>query len=368
METEDCANPDLVNFKERHMTGAFLCRYQNCPRAAQGFNTSVLRQKHEESHRPRFQCTHAPCGFFGTTFNTRRTMRRHAQQYHDEEDTGSVPNSLTTKPRVLREDRSLFSFTREKTKRRIEDITPQDDIEVATRGISGNGEITIARSISPYVALKQPTNTMSDIYGDDVHSPAMIQAAPGPYANQTIAGSNHVVPANPRQLSRLKYKAGHGADTVSREQSPFREATEYSTTWCGNLNPDLESFRAPVTRTFPPSEKFLDGYSTGNAEMASFPPSTNYEASSKDHSDRILLNAELATDEYSSTLLSHPQQAEEYVINCVCGFSEDDGNTVQCDSCETWQHTECYYLDKHGNVPTKEELVAMDHFCVRCRP
>ena len=57
-----------------------------------------------------------------------------------------------------------------------------------------------------------------------------------------------------------------------------------------------------------------------------------------------------------------------YIIKCICGFPEDDGNTVYCDPCDTWQHTQCYYTDKHGNVPTKEELEDFDHFCADCRP
>ena len=61
-------------------------------------------------------------------------------------------------------------------------------------------------------------------------------------------------------------------------------------------------------------------------------------------------------------------EIEDYIIKCICGFREDDGNTVYCDLCDTWQHTECYYVDKHGNVPTKEELDLIDHFCADCQP
>ena len=61
-------------------------------------------------------------------------------------------------------------------------------------------------------------------------------------------------------------------------------------------------------------------------------------------------------------------EVEDYIIKCICGFREDDGNTVYCDSCDTWQHTECYYIDKHGNVPTKEELEVIDHSCAECQP
>ncbi|CAD6565730.1 MAG: hypothetical protein ASARMPREDX12_006744 [Alectoria sarmentosa] len=111
MAREEPTDKALFDFKVRQNSGAFLCHNQNCPRAVQGFRTSELRQEHEKSHRPRFQCVHAPCGFFGTTFNTRAAMNKHATQYHDEETTASVPDSMIRKSRVSPKDRSLFTFT-----------------------------------------------------------------------------------------------------------------------------------------------------------------------------------------------------------------------------------------------------------------
>lgn len=125
MEMEDSNNTILVDFKARQNSGAFLCRHRNCPRAAQGFSTSELRQKHEESHSPRFQCAHASCGFLGTTFNTRAAMKRHATQYHDEDDTSPIPDSLTQKLCDSHEDRSLFNLGEIKKKRRAQEVSPR---------------------------------------------------------------------------------------------------------------------------------------------------------------------------------------------------------------------------------------------------
>ncbi|KAJ5780315.1 hypothetical protein N7457_005475 [Penicillium paradoxum] len=50
---------------------------------------------------------------------------------------------------------------------------------------------------------------------------------------------------------------------------------------------------------------------------------------------------------------------EPYTIKCICSFEEDDGNTVFCEGCETWQHILCYYPDKR--VPDV-------HNCVDCEP
>ncbi|KAL5336215.1 hypothetical protein BJX70DRAFT_289487 [Aspergillus crustosus] len=54
-----------------------------------------------------------------------------------------------------------------------------------------------------------------------------------------------------------------------------------------------------------------------------------------------------------------PEDEEPYTIKCICAFEDDDGNTVFCEGCETWQHIECYY---HGrDVPDV-------HNCVDCEP
>lgn len=54
-----------------------------------------------------------------------------------------------------------------------------------------------------------------------------------------------------------------------------------------------------------------------------------------------------------------PEEEEPYTIKCICAFVDDDGNTVFCEKCETWQHIECYY---HGrSVPD-------EHNCVDCEP
>ncbi|KAI9710315.1 MAG: hypothetical protein M1820_002810 [Bogoriella megaspora] len=52
-------------------------------------------------------------------------------------------------------------------------------------------------------------------------------------------------------------------------------------------------------------------------------------------------------------------EEESYTIKCVCGYLEDDGNTVYCEDCETWQHIKCYYGD--SDVPDV-------HRCVDCEP
>jgi hypothetical protein len=57
------------------------------------------------------------------------------------------------------------------------------------------------------------------------------------------------------------------------------------------------------------------------------------------------------------------EEEDDGQINCICGFNEDDGNTVACDTCNKWQHIICYYPQYGDSLP--EDL---DHWCVDCRP
>lgn len=51
---------------------------------------------------------------------------------------------------------------------------------------------------------------------------------------------------------------------------------------------------------------------------------------------------------------------DDYIIKCICRYHNDDGNTVLCEVCNTWQHIACYY-DKPADVPDVHE-------CVDCVP
>jgi uncharacterized protein len=50
---------------------------------------------------------------------------------------------------------------------------------------------------------------------------------------------------------------------------------------------------------------------------------------------------------------------EDYTIKCICSYGDDDGNTVYCEKCDSWQHIICYYQGK--KVPDV-------HFCADCDP
>ncbi|KAL1864504.1 hypothetical protein VTK73DRAFT_5830 [Phialemonium thermophilum] len=55
---------------------------------------------------------------------------------------------------------------------------------------------------------------------------------------------------------------------------------------------------------------------------------------------------------------------EPYTIKCICNFSDDDGNTIYCEKCDTWQHIECFYPDNVEDA-LREDFT---HFCAECKP
>jgi hypothetical protein len=66
------------------------------------------------------------------------------------------------------------------------------------------------------------------------------------------------------------------------------------------------------------------------------------------------------------TQQQHPDDLEEEddsQISCICGFNEDDGNIVACDTCNKWQHIICYYPQYGDSLPDE-----LQHWCIECRP
>jgi hypothetical protein len=57
------------------------------------------------------------------------------------------------------------------------------------------------------------------------------------------------------------------------------------------------------------------------------------------------------------------EEEDDGQIDCICGFDENDGNIVACDTCNKWQHIICYYPQYGDSLPDE-----LQHWCVKCRP
>ena len=106
----------------------------------------------------------------------------------------------------------------------------------------------------------------------------------------------------------------------------------------------------------------------GNEDQSS-PPHSPSEVSSTSQS-----HIKARTGEKSPTSPSErdsPKQGDEdeSPIKCICGYTHDDGSSIFCERCETWQHTECYYYDQEKDrIPTTDELDKVSHLCKDCEP
>ncbi|XP_037943102.1 uncharacterized protein LOC119675955 [Teleopsis dalmanni] len=59
-------------------------------------------------------------------------------------------------------------------------------------------------------------------------------------------------------------------------------------------------------------------------------------------------------------LIKIVRMRQEEIINCVCGFYEEDGLMIQCELCLCWQHGSCNEIFKESEVPEK-------YICSICR-
>lgn len=54
------------------------------------------------------------------------------------------------------------------------------------------------------------------------------------------------------------------------------------------------------------------------------------------------------------------EEDDPSTVDCICGFTHDDGFSIACDDCACWVHARCY-----GINPTS---IPDDFYCVECEP
>lgn len=71
------------DFRHRHGTGSFLCRFPRCERAVQGFGDTESREAHERCHVVTYKCTEPRCPQEGWVFPNRRALNLHRKNVHN---------------------------------------------------------------------------------------------------------------------------------------------------------------------------------------------------------------------------------------------------------------------------------------------
>lgn len=62
---------------------------------------------------------------------------------------------------------------------------------------------------------------------------------------------------------------------------------------------------------------------------------------------------------YSTTDDDLDTEDQGDIIRCVCNSTTDDGFTIQCENCDTWQHAKC--------VNIKKKAIPEHYVCERCK-
>ncbi|KAM7364265.1 PHD finger protein MBD-R2 [Cochliomyia hominivorax] len=129
------------------------------------------------------------------------------------------------------------------------------------------------------------------------------------------------------------------------------EETRHSFNATPEINKDIKK-RKPVLTTNTPLSS-VDSPITADSGSNSFQPQNSLEndAINQPPPQYIKENGELIK-------IVHMRQEE--IINCLCGYCEEDGLMIQCELCLCWQHGLCNGIDKVSQVPDK-------YVCYICR-
>lgn len=131
------------------------------------------------------------------------------------------------------------------------------------------------------------------------------------------------------------------------------EETRHSFNATPDINKDSTKKRKSnlPTNTTPLSS--LESPITADSGSSSLQPmsTTETETTANQNNQYIKENGEI---------IKIVRMRQEEIINCLCGYVEEDGLMIQCELCLCWQHGICNGIDKESQVPDK-------YVCYICR-
>ncbi|CAH2068982.1 unnamed protein product, partial [Iphiclides podalirius] len=92
------------------------------------------------------------------------------------------------------------------------------------------------------------------------------------------------------------------------------------------------------------------GSGTPDSKTTDVKASANAAASSESNEDQ---KEPMYTYTETGERIKIVQMKREEIINCHCGYREEDGLMVQCELCLCWQHALCHNIQKESEVPEK---------------
>ncbi|CAH2099556.1 unnamed protein product [Euphydryas editha] len=165
---------------------------------------------------------------------------------------------------------------------------------------------------------------------------------------------NTMEPIYETPMGCLDFEAEISTHTVAKPFDDFRKKIEkkkfkcFSTIskksisedeWYG-ANSDIET-RSSFPGSGTPDSKTMDKPMSNQQAVSS-------ESNNEDQKDT---NMYMYTETGERIKIEHMKREE--IINCHCGFREEDGLMVQCELCLCWQHALCHNIQKESEVPEK---------------
>ena len=193
LNLEDSAGALIREFRVGHSLGSYLCSYEGCPRASQGFSSLELRQQHQESHEPRFQCSNPACGFWKCS--SEAALRKHTAKYHNGQDVSCVPVSFNSSFREVSQERSLFRLATPKRRSPVQEF-PSNETFAGTR---------LSKS-------ETPSET----------SPALLQRTDSPLEDEDVI---------PHLLGKQQHRVPRGWRTTVNQQERIANVNRMYVTW-----------------------------------------------------------------------------------------------------------------------------------------
>ena len=124
------------------------------------------------------------------------------------------------------------------------------------------------------------------------------------------------------------------------------------------IGPGRKRLRArfnPKAKKVALKKRRLETYQSGDSEMTS-----SIQGIIPYHEGPFFKNQATNYVDESGEVIKIVRMKKEEIINCICGYGEEDGLMIQCELCLCWQHGLCNGIAKSHQVPEK-------YVCLICK-
>ncbi|ENN77255.1 hypothetical protein YQE_06084, partial [Dendroctonus ponderosae] len=228
--------------------------------------------------------------------------------------------------------------------------------------IEGGGEnhhlpSGLPSNMYPDIKLKDLLGKSDDLaMRDDIHLKNLCSSRPSQGSIKTLLPVRH---SNALQsdLTESKRKKGINQEQldVSRGKTPHHSASTLDSPHLSHHPPLPHQSQQATPISLGRSSGAIDGNPFPSAfDLA--PPPAELESSlapTVTQFDGVIIEG--------GKIIKLERMKQEEIINCTCGFIEEDGLMIQCELCLCWQHAYCNNIQKESEVPEKYVCYICQH-------